>query len=215
MFEKKPDKAMKFLGRDYSQEKIMDRLGIEGEELRQAELARLERVNVEYERKREIEPFSSKHNKKDASKALEILGFDPSKQKLMKRLGVDEEIVNEAKMQVLQREEDKIVRQRRNSGSNKRNSTKALEVLGHNPSKEKIKSTLGMDEQDVDAVEQEKVEIYEQECSRKRSNSWLNKKASYKALKVLGLEPSKDKIKNTLGINEEDLKGVFMLLTLR
>jgi len=138
-----------------------------------------------------------------------VLGIDPSKEKIMDRLGIDEDIFEEAKMEIIEREEQKIVRKRRNSGgNNKRNALKALDVLGHDPSKEKVMNTLGMDEIDVKDVEKEKVEIYEQQCSRKRSNSWLNKKKAAKAMKVLGLEPSKDKIMETLGIVEVDLKEI-------
>jgi len=138
-----------------------------------------------------------------------VLGIDPSKEKIMDRLGIDEDIFEEAKMEIIEREEQKIVRKRRNSGgNNKRNASKALDVLGHDPSKEKVMNTLGMDEIDVNDVEKEKIEIYEQQCTRKRSNSWLNKKNAAKAMKVLGLEPSKDKIMETLGIVEVDLKEI-------
>jgi len=200
---KAPEKAMKLLGREFSKEKVMNRLGIEGDDLKQAELERIERVEETYERKREVEAII---NKKESVKALEILGVDPSKEKVMSCLGVGEDVIEEAKMEVVEREEQKIARQRRNSGSNKKNIQKALDVLGHDPSKEKIMNTLGMDERDIEDVEKERVEIYEQECSKKRSNSWLNKKEAQKALKVLGLDPSKDKVMETLGIVDNELK---------
>jgi len=196
-------KAMKFLGRDSSREKVMNTLGIEGDELEQAEQARLEREEEKLERQRQTTSL----NKKDCIKALEVLGIDPSKEKIKDRLGIDEEVIQEAKMELIAREEEKYVRKRRNSaGSNKRNALKALDVLGVDPSKDKVMNTLGMDEKDVEVVEKEKVEIYEQECSRKRSNSWLNKKDAAKAMKVLGVEPSRNKVMETLGIVELDLK---------
>jgi len=81
-----------------------------------------------------------------------------------------------------------------------------LDVLGLNPSKEKAMNTLGMEDKDVEIVEQKKVEMYEQECTKKRLRSWVNKKNSSKAIKVLGLELSKDKVMNTLGIKEHEVK---------
>jgi len=198
----KSEKAMKFLGRDCSKEKVMSTLGCNEEHIQQAEQARIERLEEEYERKRELEAL----NKKESSKALEILGHNPSKEKVMNRLGVDADVVDEALMEVAEREEQRIFRKRRSSGSLKRNAQKALDILGHDPSKEKIMNTLGMDEQDVQDVEKEKIEMYEQECTRKRSNSWLNKRVAAKALKVLGLEPSKDKVMTMLGIMEFEVK---------
>jgi len=124
----------------------------------------------------------------------------------MNRLGVDADVVDEALMEVVEREEKRIFRKRRSSGSLKRNAQKALDILGHDPSKEKVMNTLGMDEQDVQDVEKERIEMYEQECTRKRSNSWLNKRVAAKALKVLGLEPSKDKVMTMLGIMEFEVK---------
>lgn len=142
------------------------------------------------------------------SKEENLLGLDPSNEKAMNLLGVTEEVLRDAHNENLDREEQRIVRQRRNSGANKRNVQKALDVLGLDPSKDKAMTTLGMDETDFVESERDKVEHYENECTRKRSNSWLNKKEAAKALKVLGLEPSKEKIRTTLGLHDEQIQEV-------
>jgi hypothetical protein len=118
----------------------------------------------------------------------------------MTTLGVDETVIDEAETQNFERMEQEIVKKRRNSGNDyviglylqvigsvdKRHATKALDVLGHDPSKEKVKNTLGMDEEDVEQAEQDKIEHFEEELEKKRSNSWVDKKKAQKALKVLG-----------------------------
>lgn len=148
---KKSDKAMKFLGRDISKEKLMDRLGMEAEDLKQAEQDLIERNEKELERVREIEGVK---NKREAQKALEILGCDPSTRKvlthpncnfqLMNRLGVEECVIEEARIEQVEREEEQIARKRKNSGNSRRSAQKALEVLGFDPSKRKVMETLGI-----------------------------------------------------------------------
>ncbi len=68
----------------------------------------------------------------------------------------------------------------------KKHATKALEVLGHDPSKEKVKNTLGLEEEDIEQAEQAKIEQFEEKLEKQRSNSWIDKKKSQKALKILG-----------------------------
>jgi hypothetical protein len=83
--------------------------------------------------------LSGCRNKKDAAKALKIIGENPSKSKIIDRLGVDEEELDEAQASEVEYREQRIKRQRENVDSmNKKNIQKALAILGHDPSERKV-----------------------------------------------------------------------------
>lgn len=66
----------------------------------------------------------------------------------MNTLGIDESVVEEARLEQIAREEDQYIRKRKNSASvDKRHAQKALDILGVDPSQEKVMTTLGMDEE--------------------------------------------------------------------
>jgi len=200
------DKARKVLGNDsISKEKVMNRLGIEDEEIKQAELERIEWTEEQYARKRALEGLK---NKRVVQKALGVLGLDPSAEKVMNTLGVDENELQEANKEIFERQEQQIIRSRKNYGSiDKKHGKKALDILGYDPSTVKIMSTLGMDEQDLIDHQQEQIAEYEQQLERKRCTiSILNKKGSLKAQKVLGLDYSKHKLVDTLGIDDAEVE---------
>jgi hypothetical protein len=77
---KMPEKAKKVLGRDTSREKVMNVMGLDDEDVEEAERERAERLETELKDRREKEPIM--RNKKENTKALEILGQDPSKDKV-------------------------------------------------------------------------------------------------------------------------------------
>ena len=79
--------------------------GLEEEELAQIEQERIDRLDEELSRNRDF--FK---NKRGYSKALDILGLDPSKQKVMDMLGVDESVIEEAELENFERSELRIVR---------------------------------------------------------------------------------------------------------
>jgi hypothetical protein len=79
-------------------------------------------------------------------------------------MGIDEDAIEAAKLAEFERKESRIRRKRSHSVSaDKRNSTKALEWLGLNPSQDKIMSTLGMDYEERGVAEQENAEIFEEQ----------------------------------------------------
>eukprot|EP01104_Vermistella_antarctica_P016732 TRINITY_DN5761_c0_g1_i2.p1 TRINITY_DN5761_c0_g1~~TRINITY_DN5761_c0_g1_i2.p1 ORF type:complete len:460 (+),score=91.23 TRINITY_DN5761_c0_g1_i2:209-1588(+) len=84
---RKNKKALAFLGVDPSFRKKMQQLGLNEEELRQEELA-LQVARLEREYKRRVAQAYAR-NKRDSSKALATLGYDPSRQKVMYLLGFD------------------------------------------------------------------------------------------------------------------------------
>jgi hypothetical protein len=125
----------------------------------------------------------------------------------MDTLGVDEKELAEAKLEIFEREEEVHRRKRKNSaGMDKKHSLKALDIIGFDPSEQKIRNTLGLQESDIDKIKQDKIEEYEEDCKRERRNSHPKKKESLKALKVLGLDPSKQKIAETLGMEAEQIR---------
>eukprot|EP01118_Nematostelium_gracile_P006218 TRINITY_DN2004_c0_g1_i1.p1 TRINITY_DN2004_c0_g1~~TRINITY_DN2004_c0_g1_i1.p1 ORF type:complete len:328 (-),score=78.04 TRINITY_DN2004_c0_g1_i1:95-970(-) len=199
------EKAMRLLGRNHGEEKLMKSLGITEKDMANAAQDRLKRFEEEFKRQREKEPIKSK---KESMKALEILGLDVSREKVKSLLGVPDNIIEEAASEVADRENLTLLRKRSHSVSIKKDISKALDLLGHDPSKEKVMNTLGIDEFDLIEHEKERGMTYEIQCRRKRTNSWLNKKEAGKALKILGYEPSKMKVITTLGILEEDLQQV-------
>jgi len=204
--DKRPsEKALKILGRDASKEKLMNTLGIESEQLKLVELELIERAEEQLKREREIE--GSCKNKRDTQKARDILGYDPSKQKVMNKLGIDESAVNDAIQENIIREEEEYRKKRKNSASmDKKHALKALNTLGVDPSLQKVMDTLGMDDMDLATVEQGKIEDYEEECERQRRNSWADKRHASKALRVLGIDPSREKLESTLGLDDQEFE---------
>lgn len=65
----------------------------------------------------------------------------------MNTLGVDASVLEEVRLEQIEREEQAYIRKRRHTASaDKRHSQKALDVLGLDPSQEKVMNTLGMNE---------------------------------------------------------------------
>jgi len=193
------DKAIRVLGKEsLSKEKIMSTLGIVEDELAEAEMDLVERREEELRRKRYLEPL----DKKNSHKALGILGHDLSVEKLKSTLGVEESVIIEAQQTEAERQEENIRKVRRNASQmDRKHTVKALGVLGHDPSHEKAKQFLGMDEEDLLQYQEECMEEYEQHLKRKRSRSCINRRSTVKAQRILGIYPSKDKLIDRLGID--------------
>lgn len=64
-------------------------------------------------------------------------------------------------------------------------------------------NTLGMIDEDVERVNLDKQEQIEEELEKKRNNTWIDKKKSQKALKILGVDPSRNKVSAKLGLDPE------------
>lgn len=86
---------------------------------------------------------------------------------------------------------------------NKKECRKAYEVLGYEPSKEKIKRSFGLNENDYIRARLEVFEIGEHEIRRKRRlEERLNKRKNRKAFQTLGIDDLKGR--KTLGLEPEE-----------
>jgi phosphohistidine phosphatase SixA len=131
-----------------------------------------------------------------------VLNYSSSVDKVSELLGVGAPKVYE--IYKAQAEGEQQSKHKLNRTLNKRNSQKALQLLGHDPSTEKVKKTLGIDEEEVH-------DVYLQNLnSRPRhTETSLNKKKYAKALTTLGFNLSLYKAKQLLGVDEEILRAVF------
>jgi len=133
-------KALTILGTNPSNEKAKKTLGIGDEELVEAEIEKIAKYEESMERKRQFSVVI----RKQAGKALKILGFDPSKSKLMKILGISDEEIELIQRENEQKREEMILRQRnRIIALNKKGNKKALNVLGYDISEEKLQKKFG------------------------------------------------------------------------
>jgi len=115
-----------------------------------------------------------------------------------------------------QHEYELLVERTLDTAHGKRTSPKALEVLGHDPSVEKVKKTLGLDEHDIEKARAENVEMEEFRLSKKRNLSTpYDKRRSAKALSTLGFDPSVHRSMKLLGIEEAGLKKALSEENLR
>jgi hypothetical protein len=148
---KENKKALYILGHDPSEEKIKARMGLDDSQV----------VIAEHERRILFEDFLAEQRrrddyripmgrKKNCSKALNVLGCDPSKDRVMHLLGIEEEMVESAEKVSIERRELVMKRKRENADiRNKKYCSKALEVLGHDPSKEKVNRALGTNDDET------------------------------------------------------------------
>jgi len=143
-------------------------------------------------------------NKRNSQKALSLLGLDPSKEKVKKTLGIDEEAVHQVEEDMLKQQELLCEAYRKIEGSPpKKNCTKALSTLGLDPSVHKATKLLGVDEEILRDVLHEEQLIQEEKILLKRRHNTLllhDKKHNHKAHNIIGYDPSYNKILDTLGV---------------
>ncbi|EFA76766.1 hypothetical protein PPL_09517 [Heterostelium album PN500] len=78
---------------------------------------------------------------------------------------------------------------------------KVIDILGdYNPSESKVKRTLGMNEEELKAFQQQLLENSFKSCRERIS---INKRDTQKALDILGIDYSKQKLMSLLGCDEE------------
>lgn len=136
-----------------------------------------------------------------AQKLRQVLNYSSSVEKVSELLGVDAPKVYE----IYKEQAEGEMRKRKLTNTlNKRNSQKALMLLGHDPSTEKVKKTLGIDEQEVQ-------DVYIQNLMNRprRVETSMNKKKYAKALTTLGFNLSLYKATQLLGVDEDILRSVF------
>jgi len=206
--QRKPGKFVLPL-RDVSRGKIKRALGLSESEMQQVELELSNDFTTNESNSNgtgysERKPSSCVKNRKNCEKALAILGIDPSHEKLKGLLDLQQDELDEllaaaarVRMRIAEKELSTTVRDRRNSG-------KALEILGHNPPKEKLKATLGVDEDVLDSIEEEIHAELMQRAQRQTSSAIKNRKDAAKALQVLGHDPSEQKLKHKFGVDSKD-----------
>lgn len=140
-----------------------------------------------------------------AQKLRQVLNYSSSVDKVSELLGVDAPKVYEIYKEQAEGEFNGEMHKRKLSNTlNKRNSQKALVLLGHDPSTEKVKKTLGIDEQEVQ-------DVYIQNFMNRprRVETSMNKKKYAKALTTLGFNLSLYKATQLLGVDEDILRSVF------
>lgn len=171
---------------------------------------------------------SLRANKRDNKKALKLLGHDPSKSKLKDRLGLTDDEADAAGRDSVSSTAETLQititasspsflraqqrRQRRKSEPmiDKRLNKKALEVLGVDASRSKVQDLLGF----TSDAEEELARSESTQSIHETSDSSLaaptaslphsvNKKEVQKALAVLGLDISRAKASEMLGIEDE------------
>jgi len=129
-----------------------------------------------------------------------VLNYSPSVDKVSMLLGVDAPTVYEIYKEQAEGEIQK--RYRINRPRNKRNSQKALALLGHDPSTEKVKNTLGIDEEAMNHAHMQNV-LYHNRPRRVETS--IHKRKYAKALSTLGFDVSLYKATQLLGVEEESV----------
>lgn len=140
---------------------------------------------------------NARSNKKDNAKALQVLGIDPSLNKLEDSLGIEEE---EIRNFIAQSQFDYCQTPSTSYFIDKKKNKKACEVLGYDPSLFKIMSYFGfeLEEQVLNALEESSPNTLLYVPTFERV---VSKKDSQKACKVLGYDPSLSKLMKMIGLD--------------
>jgi len=145
-------------------------------------------------------------NKRESQKALSWLGRDPSKEKVQKTLGIDEESVHQVEEDVMRQQEQRMTAHRKAEFSpNKKKCAKALNTLGLDLSIQKAKNVLGVDEDTLRSAYHALLLAQEEKILLKRRQNTLylhDKKHNRKAYHVVGYDPSLEKVLDMLGVGE-------------
>jgi len=143
-------------------------------------------------------------NASSLPKLQQVLDYSNSLDKVSDLLGVDIPTVHEIYKE--QAEEQMQLQMLKNTPRNKRDSQKALALLGRNPSAEKVQKTLGIDEDMILQLEHDLQKQQEQNSPQGKlvRSSSLDKRHSAKALSTLGVDPSLRKATSILGMDDEE-----------
>eukprot|EP01102_Stenamoeba_stenopodia_P008931 TRINITY_DN2610_c0_g1_i2.p1 TRINITY_DN2610_c0_g1~~TRINITY_DN2610_c0_g1_i2.p1 ORF type:complete len:405 (+),score=115.52 TRINITY_DN2610_c0_g1_i2:146-1360(+) len=196
-------KAMLVLGLDLSDEKLKDKLGIDEETLRQAkETARELREQAEQKTNMKL-PL----NRDGLRKALQVLGEDPSRKKIMDKFGIDEVQLHDVEKELHQmRWENPDVSEARQSFIfNRKDYKKALAVLGYDPSAEKLMRIYGFQPEDLEIARRESLALSDTIIT----NTTIPGRTSRKALKFFGVDPSREKLMHMYGFDDEEVTNAI------
>eukprot|EP01111_Echinosteliopsis_oligospora_P002582 TRINITY_DN1387_c0_g1_i1.p1 TRINITY_DN1387_c0_g1~~TRINITY_DN1387_c0_g1_i1.p1 ORF type:complete len:279 (-),score=67.67 TRINITY_DN1387_c0_g1_i1:105-941(-) len=154
-------------------------------------------------RRRRARSFPSPQSEEKVKRVLGDPHHD-SIGKLSELLGVDEDTLHEINLEQV---ESECRRTRTRENKPKRNSKKALERLGYDPSTEKIKQMMGLDDQDISELEQFHIREHELKIAYLREmKATVNKRKSHKALDRLGVDVSIHKASRLLGAKEDIIR---------
>jgi hypothetical protein len=133
-------------------------------------------------------------------KLHQVLNYSSSVDKVSNLLGLDVPNIYE----IFKEQAEGEIQKRKliNRPRNKRNSRKALAWLGHDPSTEKVKNTLGIDEEAVNNVNMQNV-LHRNRPRRVEAS--IHKKKYAKALSTLGFDVSLYKAAQLLGVEDEGI----------
>lgn len=189
------DKLHQVLDYSRSLDKLSKLVGVDIETVKDIQTEQLEQ-EMNIERTISIPP-----SKKTSQKALNLLGHDPSEEKVRKTLGLDESDLEQARTAKLEMEETRLQKQRAlDYPYNKKNAAKALATLGVHPSEYRTMKILGLSEGNLKQALYEESERLEQAIAKSRKSfATRNRKVNKKALTIVGHNPSKEKLVNQLG----------------
>jgi hypothetical protein len=193
-------KLQQLLGYNISEQKASQLLGVDADTIRALQTSKVE---TECLRRRQMGITTA--DKRNSHKALVRLGHDPSKEKVKKTLGIDDQEVKQVEKEQRKQVKFQLMRKRALScpTQDKKHAMKALQTLGLDISTNKMSKILGLEEEEVRDACNEEISKQEEKITRKRTNSaTLNKKQIQKALNVIGYNPSLEKVMDTLGVDQ-------------
>eukprot|EP00026_Physarum_polycephalum_P015405 Phypoly_transcript_16077.p1 GENE.Phypoly_transcript_16077~~Phypoly_transcript_16077.p1 ORF type:complete len:242 (-),score=36.92 Phypoly_transcript_16077:69-794(-) len=142
-------------------------------------------------------------------KLQQVLDYSRSLDKLSQIIGEDIETVKDIKTEQL--EQEMTIERTIAIPPSRKTSQKALNMLGHNPSEEKAKRTLGLGATEMERVRSENLEMEEDRLQKKRAiDNPYDKKYSAKAFATLGFDPSEFRSMKLLGLSEDTLKQALL-----
>ncbi len=127
----------------------------------------------------------------------------------MATLGIEIEDIEASRKNLEFQYEEKLSRERviHTAPDKKTIGKKAFNVLGLDPSTEKLKKIFGVDDLEVEEAQRQGFEISEEKIKMKRSNlDKVNKGTNRKALEILGEDPSLHKLEHVLGVDRNTLR---------
>lgn len=189
------NKLEQVLDYSHSLDKVSQVIGVDMEQIKD-----IKKSLVEYELLKE-RVLNKAQQKRTAQKALDLLGHDPSTEKLKKTLGLDDVDIERMRMENSENEENRLLKKRiMDTPYDKKQSAKALSTLGFDPSVHRSMKILGIKEASLrKAISEENLKVEKRIMHSRKHLVSRNRKDNKKALHVIGHDPSKEKIIHQLG----------------
>jgi len=189
------NKLQQVLDYSHSIDKVSQVIGVDMEKVKEIQQSQLE---AEYAIERSLD---TAHKKRTSQKALELLGHDPSVEKVKKTLGLDEADIEQVRQENLENEENRLLKKRTLcTPYDKKQSSKAFTTLGFDPSVHRSMKLLGLKESTLrKAISEENLRTEKRIMHSRKHLGTRNRKDNKKGLHVVGFDPSKEKVINQLG----------------